>query len=135
MARTRQQAQHTKCRCGVRRVLRVRRRAWPLLAPAVTVNVVLALVGSFTLYNTIYVLTDGLYGTQTLGMLAFNSAFNSEEANIGYGAAVTVVLFVLTLIVAIPAMLLLRYRERRLLGGVLCGIPDWQAGSSSACSS
>jgi ABC-type sugar transport system permease subunit len=95
---------------------RLRRITWPLLAPAVTVNVLLALVGSFTLYNTIYVLTDGQYGTQTLGMLAFNEAFGSYEANIGYGAAVTVVLFVLTLVVAIPAMLLLRYRERRLLG-------------------
>jgi raffinose/stachyose/melibiose transport system permease protein len=95
---------------------RLRRITWPLLAPAVTVNVLLALVGSFTLYNTIYVLTDGQYGTQTLGMLAFNEAFGSYEANIGYGAAVTVVLFLLTLVVAIPAMLLLRHREHRLLG-------------------
>jgi len=95
---------------------RLRRITWPLLAPSVTVNLLLALVGSFTLYNTIYVLTEGLFGTQTLGMLAFNAAFNSESANIGYGAAVTTTLFVATLVVAIPAMLLLRWRERRLLG-------------------
>jgi ABC-type sugar transport system permease subunit len=95
---------------------RLRRITWPLLAPAVTVNVMLALVGSFTLYNTIYVLTQGQYGTQTLGMLAFNAAFGSYQANIGYGAAVTVTLFLMTLVVAVPAMLLLRYRERRLLG-------------------
>ena len=95
---------------------RLRRITWPLLAPAVTVNVLLALVGSFTLYNTIYVLTQGQDGTQTLGMLAFNSAFQAQEANIGYGAAVTVTLFVMTLIVAIPAMILLRWRERRLMG-------------------
>jgi ABC-type sugar transport system permease subunit len=49
-------------------------------------------------------------------MLAFNAAFGSAEANLGYGAAVTVVLFLLTLVVAIPAMVLLRYRERRLMG-------------------
>jgi raffinose/stachyose/melibiose transport system permease protein len=102
---------------GIRAWPRLRRITWPLLAPAVTVNVLLALVGSFTLYNTIYVLTDGQYGTQTLGMLAFNTAFGSVEANLGYGAAVTVVLFLLTLVVAIPAMLLLRYREQRLFGG------------------
>jgi raffinose/stachyose/melibiose transport system permease protein len=95
---------------------RLRRITWPLLAPAVTVNVMLALVGSFTLYNTIYVLTQGQYGTQTLGYLGFNAAFGSAEANIGYGAAVTVTLFVMTLVIAIPAMLLLRYREHRLLG-------------------
>jgi ABC-type sugar transport system permease subunit len=96
---------------------RLRRVTWPLLAPAATVNILLALVGSFTLYNTIYVLTDGQYGTNTLGMLGFNAAFGSDLANLGYGAAVTVVLFVLTLVVAIPAMALLRYRERRLFGG------------------
>jgi ABC-type sugar transport system permease subunit len=95
---------------------RLRRITWPLLAPSVTVNLLLALVGSFTLYNTIYVLTDGQWGTQTLGMLAFNAAFGSNEANIGYGAAVTTTLFVATLVVAIPAMLLLRWRERRILG-------------------
>jgi raffinose/stachyose/melibiose transport system permease protein len=101
---------------GIRAWQRLRRITWPLLAPSVTVNVLLALVGSFTLYNTIYVLTDGQYGTQTLGMLAFNAAFGSAEANLGYGAAVTVVLFLLTLVVAIPAMVLLRFRERRLMG-------------------
>jgi raffinose/stachyose/melibiose transport system permease protein len=76
----------------------------------------LAVVGSFTTYNLIYVLTGGMYGTQTLGMLAFNAAFGSFEANLGYGAAVLVVLFLMTLVVAIPLMVLLRYRERRLFG-------------------
>jgi multiple sugar transport system permease protein len=95
---------------------RLRRITFPLLAPAVTANVLLAVVGAFTTYNLIYVLTDGQYGTQTLGMLAFNAAFGSFEANLGYGAAVSVVLFVITLIVALPLMVLLRLRERRLLG-------------------
>ncbi|MBV9380010.1 MAG: sugar ABC transporter permease [Streptosporangiaceae bacterium] len=101
---------------GIRPWQRLRRITFPLLAPAVTANVLLAVVGAFTTYNLIYVLTDGQYGTQTLGMLAFNAAFGSFQANLGYGAAVTVVLFVLTLIVALPLMALLRYRERRLLG-------------------
>ena len=95
---------------------RLRRITFPLLAPAVTANVLLAVVGAFTTYNLIYVLTDGQYGTQTLGMLAFNVAFGTFQANLGYGAAVSVVLFVLTLIVALPLMVLLRLRERRLLG-------------------
>ncbi|MGH3280364.1 MAG: carbohydrate ABC transporter permease [Trebonia sp.] len=95
---------------------RLRRITFPLLAPSVTANVLLALVGSFTTYNLIYVLTAGHYGTQTLGMLSFNVAFGSFEANLGYGAAVSVILFVMTLIVALPLMALLRHRERRLLG-------------------
>ena len=47
---------------------------------------------------------------------AINAAFGSFQANLGYGAAVSVVLFVMTLIVALPLMVLLRHRERRLLG-------------------
>ena len=101
---------------GVGAWRRLRRITFPLLAPAVTANVLLAVVGAFTTYNLIYVLTDGQYGTQTLGMLAYNVAFGSFEANLGYGAAVSVVLFIMTLIVALPLMVLLRLRERRLLG-------------------
>jgi raffinose/stachyose/melibiose transport system permease protein len=101
---------------GVGAWRRLRRITLPLLTPAVTANVLFALVGSFTTYNLIYVLTDGMYGTQTLGMLAFNAAFGSFEANLGYGAAISVVLFIMTLIVALPIMALLRGRERRLLG-------------------
>jgi ABC-type sugar transport system permease subunit len=98
---------------------RLRRITFPLLAPSVTASVMLALVGAFTTYNLIYVLTGGgsSYGTQTMGMLAFNDAFGTNaETNLGYGAAVTVALFVLTLVVAAPALVYLRRRERRLLG-------------------
>jgi raffinose/stachyose/melibiose transport system permease protein len=101
---------------GIRSWQRLRRITFPLLAPAVTANVMLAIVGAFTTYNLIYVLTDGQYGTQTLGMLAFNAAFGTFQANLGYGAAVTVVLFVMTLVVSIPLLMLLRHRERRLMG-------------------
>jgi ABC-type sugar transport system permease subunit len=98
---------------GVTRWQRLRRITWPLLAPAVTVNVLLAVVGSATLYSLIYVLTGGNHSTMTLGMLSFNEAFTN--ADLGFGAAVATMLFVLTLIVAIPLMIYLRRRERRLL--------------------
>jgi multiple sugar transport system permease protein len=101
---------------GVRAWQRLRRITFPLLAPSVTVNVMLAVVGAFTTYNLIYVLTDGQYGTQTLGMLSYNVAFGSFEANLGYGAAVSVLLFLVTLVVALPMLFLLRRRERRLIG-------------------
>ena len=104
---------------GIRGWQRLRRITFPLLAPSVTANVMLAVVGAFTTYNIIYVLTGGgsQYGTQTLGMLAFNSAFGTNaETNLGYGAAVTVALFVVTLVVAMPLLVYLRGRERRLLG-------------------
>lgn len=98
---------------GIRPWQRLRRITFPLLAPTVTVNVLLATVGSFTTYNLIYVLTGGQNGTDTLGMLSFNQAFGTA-ANIGLGAAVSMVLFILTLIVALPLVAWLRRRERRL---------------------
>jgi ABC-type sugar transport system permease subunit len=71
-------------------------------------------VGSATLYSLIYVLTGGDHGTMTLGMLSFNEAFTN--ADLGFGAAVATMLFAMTLIVALPLMVYLRRRERRLLG-------------------
>jgi raffinose/stachyose/melibiose transport system permease protein len=100
---------------GVGRWARLRRITLPLLAPAMTINILLAVIGSFTTYNLIYILTDGQYSTNTLGMLAFNNAFGLS-ANLGYGAAVSVALFVLTLIVALPLQYFLRRREWRLTG-------------------
>ena len=99
---------------GVTPWRRFRHITFPLLAPSVTVNLLMAVIGSLTTYNLIYVLTIGQYHTNTLGMLAFNSAFG-QSANLGYGATVTVVLFVVGLVVALPLMALLRRRERRLI--------------------
>lgn len=98
---------------GVNRWTRLRLITWPLLAPAVTVNLLLAVVGSFTTYNLIYVLTGGNHNTMTLGMLSFQQAFT--QANVGFGAAIGTTLFVMTLVVALPLMIYLRRRERRLL--------------------
>jgi len=98
---------------GVTRWRRLSRVTFPLLAPALTVSVLLAVVGSFTTYNLIYVLTAGQHGTMTLGMLSFTAAFT--DSNLGYGAALGTVLFVMTAIVALPLMMYLRHREARLL--------------------
>lgn len=100
---------------GVGSWSRFHRITWPLMAPSVTVNVLFAVIGSVTTYNLIYVLTDGAYGTNTLGMLAFNSAFGAT-ADLGSGAAVTTVLFIITVVLALPVAALLRARERRILG-------------------
>jgi raffinose/stachyose/melibiose transport system permease protein len=100
---------------GIGRWQRFRRITWPLMAPSVTANVLLAVVGSMTVFQTIYVLTDGQNGTMTLGMLSFNTAFGTGS-NLAFGAAVSTSLFLVTLVVAVPLMWVLRWRERRLLG-------------------
>jgi len=95
------------------------KRLWhitlPLLAPSITIVVLLGVIGQFTTYSIIYVLTDGLYGTMTLGMLSFDSAFGGS-ANLGYGAAVSVVLFAMVLLVALPLQWALRRHQRNVVG-------------------
>lgn len=100
---------------GVTKWARLRYITLPLLSPSITVVLLLGTIGLFTTYNLIYVLTDGLYGTMTLGMLAFNTAFGGS-ADLGYGAAVSVALFGLTIAVALPLQWALRRHQQRLFG-------------------
>lgn len=92
--------------------VRLRSVTLPLLAPSITANVLLSTVGSFITYNIIYVLTNGSNYTNTFGMQAFTAAFGGAS-NLGYGAAITVVLFGATLVVALPLFWYLRRREER----------------------
>jgi len=93
---------------------RFRRVTWPLMAPVVSVNITFAVIGSLTTYNLIYILTDGQFGTNTLGILAFNTAFGNT-ADLGLGASMSVILLLLAIIVALPLVAYLQHRERRLL--------------------
>lgn len=99
---------------GVNGWQRFRRVTWPLMAPVVSVNVTFAVIGSLTTYNMIYILTDGQFGTNTLGILAFNTAFGNT-ADLGLGASMSVILLLLAIIVALPLVAFLQHRERRLL--------------------
>lgn len=83
---------------------------YPLLSNAMTVNILLAAVGSMNVYDIIYVLTDGANNTMTLGMYMFNTSFVGS-GDMGLGAAVSVAMFVLTLAVALPLQWVLRRRE------------------------
>lgn len=95
---------------GAGRWRRFHHITWPLLAPATTVNVFLAAMGSLGEYALVLVLTHGNFGTQTIGLYMFNSAFGSG-GNYGYGAMLAMLQFVLTLIVGGGLLYLLRRRE------------------------
>lgn len=86
------------------------RVTWPLLAPATTVNVFLTAMGSLGEYALILVLTDGNYGTKTLGMYMFDSAFGSSS-QLGYGSMLAMLQFGLTLIIGGGLLFGLRRRE------------------------
>lgn len=83
---------------------------WRLLAPATTVNVFLTAMGTLGEYSLILVLTDGHFGTQTLGLYMFNSAFGASS-ELGYGSMLAMLQFFLTLIIGGGLLVGLRRRE------------------------
>ncbi len=92
---------------------------FPLLAPAVTVNVLLSIIGSLENYQTVYVLTQGRNNTMVLGMQIFQQAFGAAQVGFGsmrqgYGSAISVIQFFLVLGIVIVFQLYLRRREVQL---------------------
>lgn len=85
----------------------------PLLAPSITINVLLAIIGTMTGYELIFVLTDGgpAYSSQTLGMWVFNQAFFSGNTLPGYAATIAMVQFTLVFAIAMVMQYYLRRRE------------------------
>lgn len=85
----------------------------PLLAPSITINVLLAAIGSMTTYELIFVLTDGgpAFTSQTLGMYVFNQAFYGSSTLPGYASAVAMVQFAIVFAVVLVMQYYLRRRE------------------------
>jgi raffinose/stachyose/melibiose transport system permease protein len=83
---------------------------WPLLAPAVTINVVLTLIGGLKIFDIVYVLTQGGPGTATQSIVMRVSSEGSF-AQYGYSAAIDFVLTAIILVVSLVALGLLRRRE------------------------
>lgn len=96
---------------------------WPLLTPAVNTNVVLTIVGSLQAWQLFLVLTGYRAGTQVMGYVVYATAFGQTSGSTagntfrqGYGAAASIVLFVIVLVIGLATQYLLRRREARLLG-------------------
>lgn len=97
---------------GLRRFTAVE---WPLLAPALTVNVTLSLIGSLKVFELPLVMTNGgpAGSTTTLSMLIFTKIFGGQ-GSFAYGAAIAVVLLVVVVAIAGTTQALLRRREERI---------------------
>ena len=96
---------------------------WPLLTPSVNTNLVLTIIGSLQAWQLFLVLTGYRAGTQVMGYLVYATAFGQTSGTTagntfrqGYGAAASIVLFVVVLAIGLTAQYLLRRREARLLG-------------------
>ncbi|RCW42509.1 carbohydrate ABC transporter permease [Paenibacillus prosopidis] len=87
---------------------------FPLLAGAMTVCIVLSMIGSLKIFDQIAVMTDGGPGfeTETLTYIIYKVGFG--ELRQGFGTALAQVLFLLILIVTIIQVKFLRKREVQL---------------------
>jgi raffinose/stachyose/melibiose transport system permease protein len=85
----------------------------PLLAPSITINVLLAIIGTITGFELIFVLTDGgpALSSQTLGIWVFNQAFFNNSRLPGFASAIAMVQFVIVFAIAMLAQHHLRRRE------------------------
>jgi multiple sugar transport system permease protein len=96
---------------GANRWQQFRNVTWPLLAPGVTINMVLLLIMTFKLYDQVAVLTGGGPGfrTETLSYYIIRVAFSNNQ--LGYASAIAVVLFMITAIISAVVVTGLKKRE------------------------
>ncbi|MFC4600359.1 carbohydrate ABC transporter permease [Cohnella hongkongensis] len=73
----------------------------PLLVPAITVNMVLSVIGNMKQFEHIWVMTQGgpANSTQVFGTLIYQFAFKTSQP--GYGTAMAIVLSILIMLVTV----------------------------------
>jgi raffinose/stachyose/melibiose transport system permease protein len=96
---------------GAGRWQRFRHVTWPLLAPAVTVNVMLSTIGGLKLFDQVYAATNGGpgYASETLSTVLYKQAF--VFGNYGYSTAIALVLALFVAAVSLVQIHFLRGRE------------------------
>ncbi|MFD0696774.1 carbohydrate ABC transporter permease [Paenibacillus sp. GCM10027628] len=84
---------------------------WPLLAPSVTISIVLNVIGGLQLFDVISALTNSGpgYSSASLSTLTYLLYFGREDA--GYAAAIGILMFVIISVISIVILLYLRRRE------------------------
>lgn len=93
---------------------RFRSVEWPMLAPALTVNVTLSLIGSLKVFDFPLVLTNGgpANSTTTLTILIYRDVFTNGK--FAFGIALSVLLLAIVVVLSSATTSLLRMRERRI---------------------
>ena len=95
---------------GAGTVARFRYVTWPLLAPALTINLMLSTIGGLKLFDQVFAATNGGpgYATETLSTVLYKQAF--VFGKFGYSTAIALVL---ALFVAAVSMVQLHYLRGR----------------------
>ena len=91
----------------------VRRIILPAIRPAFLLAALVALVGGLNTFDLIYAMTKGgpLYQTETMALEMYR--LTALKGDIGQGAAVTVILFTLSLVLAVVYVVLWRREARK----------------------
>ncbi len=96
---------------------------FPLLTPSLNTNLLLEIIGSLQAWQLMLVIKGPTNGLNVLGIWIYALAFGRQSNNPtqaamrqGYGAAASVVMFLLVLVIGLTAQYLMRRRERRILG-------------------
>ncbi|WP_156396569.1 carbohydrate ABC transporter permease [Paenibacillus sp. Soil724D2] len=83
----------------------------PLLAPSITINILVNLIGGLQLFDVIAALTKGGpgYASQSLSYLMYKTYFSSQDA--GYAATLGNLMFVIISVISFVSLSALRKRE------------------------
>lgn len=96
---------------GAGRFQRFRYVTWPLLAPSLTINVMLSTIGGLKLFDQVYAATGGGpgYSSETLSTVLYKQAF--VYGKYGYSTAIALVLALFVAAVSLVQIAYLRGRE------------------------
>lgn len=84
---------------------------FPMIAPAITINILISVIGALKLFDQIFVMTGGGPGrtTESLTLLIYKEGFGASR--LGFGTASSTILFILVLIISLILLTYLRRRE------------------------
>lgn len=88
----------------------------PLLGPTIRIWIFLSVIGSFQLFDLVWIMTLGGPANASSTMLTYQYVNGVQRTQFGYGATVSVVLFVISLIFALAYQ---RYALRRDTAGAV----------------
>ncbi|WP_344935993.1 sugar ABC transporter permease [Sphaerisporangium flaviroseum] len=73
----------------------------PLLGPTIRISVFLSIIGAIQLFDLVWVLTAGgpIHSSETMAVTMFQFGF--KRSQIGYGSAISVVMFLISLVFAL----------------------------------
>jgi raffinose/stachyose/melibiose transport system permease protein len=83
----------------------------PMIAPAITINIILSSIGTLKIFAQVYALTGGGpgYSTQSLATMIYELGFKTVRW--GYGSAMSLIMFLVIFALTIMQITVLRKRE------------------------